>query len=264
MRPTKKLIFAVALFVFATIVSSCREGTIDPDEPDVVQDGFPASELKAVDLGLSVKWANMNVGAKNELEYGDKYAWGETSTKSDFTKDNYKYSKTITYKYKRSYEEDVYTDSEEVYSKYWTRPVGEGLAALQYNVECDFAPDMLTTLESSDDAASKSLGGKWRTPTKEEWEELFTKCKFSNDVYIDGLTRQYLLVVTGPNGNEIVFAVNKSNDLSKDTYQYWSNTLNEKKPEQSILADIQVSSITTGKTKEYDRFSGLLIRAVQK
>lgn len=95
----------MALFVFVTIISSCREGTIDPDETDVVQDGFPSSELKAVDLGLSVKWANMNVGAKNELEYGDKYAWGETSTKSDFTKDNYKYSKTITYKYKRSYEE---------------------------------------------------------------------------------------------------------------------------------------------------------------
>ena len=37
-----------------------------------------------VDLGLSVKWATCNIGAKDPTEYGDYFAWGETVTKSHF------------------------------------------------------------------------------------------------------------------------------------------------------------------------------------
>ena len=41
-----------------------------------------------VDLGLSVKWATCNVGASKPEEYGNHYAWGETSTKSSYTEIN--------------------------------------------------------------------------------------------------------------------------------------------------------------------------------
>ncbi len=41
-----------------------------------------------VDLGLSVKWAACNVGASSPLEYGDYFAWGETSPKSEYTGKN--------------------------------------------------------------------------------------------------------------------------------------------------------------------------------
>ena len=41
-----------------------------------------------VDLGLSVKWATCNVGAFSPSDYGNYYAWGETRTKSEYTKDN--------------------------------------------------------------------------------------------------------------------------------------------------------------------------------
>ena len=41
-----------------------------------------------VDLGLSVKWATCNVGALNPGDYGNYYAWGETSTKEKYTKGN--------------------------------------------------------------------------------------------------------------------------------------------------------------------------------
>ena len=34
----------------------------------------------AVDLGLSVKWANINIGAAEPTDYGDYYACGETKT----------------------------------------------------------------------------------------------------------------------------------------------------------------------------------------
>lgn len=41
-----------------------------------------------VDLGLSVKWATCNVGASSPEEYGDYFAWGDTSPKSEYRSDN--------------------------------------------------------------------------------------------------------------------------------------------------------------------------------
>ena len=58
-----------------------------------------------VDLGLSVMWATMNVGASSPEGYGDYYAWGETSSKSSYDEDN---SKTYG---KSSYNHDIGGDS---------------------------------------------------------------------------------------------------------------------------------------------------------
>ena len=43
-----------------------------------------------VDLGLpsGTKWATCNIGATSPEEYGDYFAWGETSTKSSYTSEN--------------------------------------------------------------------------------------------------------------------------------------------------------------------------------
>ena len=41
-----------------------------------------------VDLGLSVKWANKNIGATDPEEYGDYFAWGEIATKKSYSKEN--------------------------------------------------------------------------------------------------------------------------------------------------------------------------------
>jgi hypothetical protein len=52
---------------------------------------FPEAEVadeRAVDLGLSVKWASCNVGATSPEAYGDYLAWGEISPKNSYTKDN--------------------------------------------------------------------------------------------------------------------------------------------------------------------------------
>ena len=45
-----------------------------------------------VDLGLSVKWATCNVGASKPEDYGNYYAWGETSPKAEYIWEN-----SITY-----------------------------------------------------------------------------------------------------------------------------------------------------------------------
>lgn len=45
---------------------------------------------ECVDLGLpsGLKWATCNVGANSPEEYGDYYAWGETTTKAEYTDEN--------------------------------------------------------------------------------------------------------------------------------------------------------------------------------
>ena len=55
------------------------------------QDGISTDQK--VDLGLSVCWAGWNVGASSPEEYGDYYAWGETTTKSDYSENSYQYYK---------------------------------------------------------------------------------------------------------------------------------------------------------------------------
>ncbi len=48
------------------------------------------NHVHAVDLGLSVKWACCNVGATAPEEYGDYFAWGETTPKGEYTWGNCK------------------------------------------------------------------------------------------------------------------------------------------------------------------------------
>ena len=42
-----------------------------------------------VDMGNGIKWATMNIGAESETDYGNYYAWGETSTKSRYLSSTY-------------------------------------------------------------------------------------------------------------------------------------------------------------------------------
>jgi hypothetical protein len=96
----------------------------------------PAPEY--VDLGLpsGLLWATRNVGADNPEDYGDYFAWGETTPK-----DTYDWS---TYQYYDGSNLTKYTGS-----------------------------DGLTTLLPEDDAATANWGNGWRMPTKEEFEELY-------------------------------------------------------------------------------------------
>ena len=48
-----------------------------------------------VDLGLSVKWATCNVGADKPEDYGNYYAWGDTTVVDDFTSSGRKYDFSV-------------------------------------------------------------------------------------------------------------------------------------------------------------------------
>lgn len=54
-----------------------------------------------VDLGLpsGTLWANMNIGTSRPEEYGNYYAWGETTTKTTYTEENYQHRDSETGNY---------------------------------------------------------------------------------------------------------------------------------------------------------------------
>ncbi len=104
-----------------------------------------------VDLGLpsGTKWATVNVGASKPEEFGNYYAWGETTTKETYNWSTYKYGSNYNqltkYCNSSSYSKDGFTDTK-------------------------------TTLDLPDDAAAANWGGKWRMPTREQQDELRNKC----------------------------------------------------------------------------------------
>ncbi len=104
-----------------------------------------------VDLGLSVCWSENNLGANYSYEYGDYFAWGETSTKATYNWANYKWC-VIEGNYKLT--------------KYNTK-TSNGTV------------DNKTILEIEDDVAHKYLGDDWHIPSVEDWEELRTMCKWT-------------------------------------------------------------------------------------
>lgn len=61
----------------------------------VLDKGADANGHIAVDIGLSVLWADRNLGADDFKGIGYKIAWGETEPKDEYTFENYKYADTI-------------------------------------------------------------------------------------------------------------------------------------------------------------------------
>ena len=56
---------------------------------------YPNPEEIFVDLGLSVKWCAVNLGAHNITDFGNYYAWGETETKEDYSWATYKHANGV-------------------------------------------------------------------------------------------------------------------------------------------------------------------------
>lgn len=107
------------------------------------------TEYQCVDLGLSVKWAKVNVGSTEISGYGDYFAWGEVCTKDGYSTENYKWY-----------------DKDEHITKYCSNPAYDN-------------PDFLTELLPEDDVAALKWGNGWRMPTYEELMELVKNCDWT-------------------------------------------------------------------------------------
>ncbi len=96
--PISRLLVSIFLIFSMTLLIGCSD---DNDEPkNTITEGSESggedessgtiNGHEWVDLGLpsGLKWATCNVGATNPWDYGDYYAWGETTTKSTYTIDS--------------------------------------------------------------------------------------------------------------------------------------------------------------------------------
>ncbi len=145
-----------------------------------------------VDLGLpsGTLWATCNLGATRPEEYGDYFAWGETSPKKNYSWETYKHGLVE-----------------------WSGP--------SYNPCYDYSKlrkynptDNKETLDFSDDAAYVNWGIHWRTPTYTELEELCTECQWEKTQ------------LNGVNGYKVIGVNGKSIFLPYIGYlQYWSSSL---------------------------------------
>ena len=136
-------------------------GMVFDDEASFVNTKFE-NGYGYVDLGLSVKWAMCNVGAERPEEYGDYFAWGELEPKESYTWENYRFRT-------RGYDEGTVR-----LSKY-TSICYTGL----YDENGISIADDKTLLEPEDDVARVKWGGKWRMPSREEFDELIQNCTWT-------------------------------------------------------------------------------------
>lgn len=139
------------------------------------------SSGEAVDLGLSVKWASCNVGATSPEQYGDKFAWGEIETKSEFSRDNYLY----------------YDSALESYMD-----IGIDIKGTDYDV------------------AHVKWGGDWMMPTFEQLSELRNKCSWEwanvngvNGWIVKGSNGNSIFFPTGGNNIVLWSSILKENQL---------------------------------------------------
>lgn len=199
MKKTIRLMALVAMaagLAFAACGSNSRvEGQGDGAAAEWVDLGLPSGLL----------WAKCNLGATKPEEYGDYYAWGETSTKEVYLWETYKYCNG---------------DYNQL-TKYCNDP------EYGYN---GFT-DNLTTLQPSDDVATAKLGNGARMPTETEWRELIanTTSEWTTENGVYGLR------LTAANGKSLFFPAAGYRDGSElldagENGVYWSSSLDADDP----------------------------------
>lgn len=228
----------------------------------------------AVDLGLpsGTLWADHNIGATNPEDYGDYYAWGETATKETYD--------WTTYKWMNS---DVNN---------WTGctkyQVADGkTGGVWYDSEGNFIGDGKTELETSDDVASQTWGGKWQMPTRAMIAELESQCYWVWTTTYNGKSVNGYIVYKAKSdtdkGSKVYYGRSPSSDYdvatdphlflpaagyrwgwelydAGDLGDYWSRSLN---PYNSVCAcslDFGSDYVLVGSA--YDRRLGFAVRPV--
>lgn len=153
------------------------------------------------DLGLSVIWADKNVGADKTEDVGGYYAWGITKAYS--ASEPYNLFNADGSKVKKYVSQDSNSES--------------------------YSADGLTVLVAADDVASVESEGEWRMPTKEEIDEL--KALDCLEGYVLNGKKGLLFVGNGDHKYDGLFIPyggykDKSDEPVSTNYAYlWSSSL---------------------------------------
>lgn len=166
-------------------------------------------EHEYVDLGLTsgTLWATCNVGATRPQDIGLFFAWGDTEGHGSDISDGYLFN-WENYK--------------------WCEVIGEDSYFTKYCTDSSRGKDGFTDgeyeLDPEDDAAYKNWGSEWRTPSKEEFDELKAECIWTPMTI--GEVKGY--EVEGPNGNTIFLPETgwRIDDMLLEGGAYWSRSSN--------------------------------------
>ena len=238
----KHLKAIAAIMLMMVFAVGCNK----PDEPNNGgnNDGDNSENIDShdyVDLGLpsGILWATCNVGGNSPEDVGDVFAWGETMPKEMYDWKSYKYGKLVNERYR--FELNKYC-SDSFYG-------------------VDGFVDSLTVLEPVDDAVTANWGDDWRTPTKEEWEELYQKtvCTWTTQNGVEGR------LLTGRNGNSIFLPTTgfrlDGELICLGLGIYWSSSLHTRFPERGWSFHFDCDECHVCGT--YERSRGQVVRAVR-
>ena len=208
-----------------TVVACCGDQTA---QCYVTVSGIPEG---AVDLGLSVYWAECNLGASSPFDAGDYYAWGEIAPKSKFDSNNY------------------------------TLSDGQG-GFIHYDSD---GKNSFSDYNYVDDAARQTLGHIWRVPTTREFRELRQNCYI---VFEDDGVRFYS-VVPGYVGQSIFFPLPEKWKVPNRTIEvygcYWTSQKFKNSWREAIDTEMGINYNAEMKYVRQDeayRWRGLNIRPV--
>lgn len=225
----KKDVPYIAIIAFLLGIVACDEKLKDDTSELNVNHEY-------VDLGLSVKWATTNIGAKQPEDFGRYYAWGETKDKTTYNWDTYKFfnNDTIT-KYKPLRNDD--------------------------NVQNDIILDL------NDDVAHIRWGGNWRMPTSKEFKELLDNCTWiwttQNEIKgykvyskVKGFTDHYIfLPAAGMYDQEKLLA-------SNGFCLYWSSSLGNDETIAIAMSTVTYAPKQIPHLDSIARYAGYTIRPV--
>ena len=198
-----------------------------------------------IDLGLpsGIKWAACNLGASLPEDYGGLYQWAgledETDASTSLNWNNCPY----------------HTGSST--SPGWTKYIPSNKSSLWSGPG---SPDNKTILDPEDDVAHVKLGGSWRMPTKEDFEELIKNCT-SEWIPMWGFYGRKF--TSKNNGNSIFLpaAGYRSDFIYSEGFEgyYWSSSLNTDYP----IHAYPLNFTSDGVIILYDyRYLGLSVRPV--
>ena len=197
-------------------------------------EGNIPENLQIVDMGLSVNWASLNVGAEAPEEAGYYVSWGGLEPKDWYSWSYYE------------------------------------LGSSQSSIEKYNSSDDLETLQPEDDLATVSWGSEWRMPTNAEFEELLENSTVDYTAVENGVTGvRVTSTVPGYEDASLFFPVSgykqDNQTINLDMLcSYWTSSVVSIFPQFAIAAEFWLSGDYASQVHLSGtfRYLGHLVRAV--
>ena len=253
----QEIVIAVALNPWT---SATVNGTLEEPDPHT-----------AVDMGgtSTVLYAAWNVGATSETEYGDYFAWSETSKRYTNTAESLQNNNNVTLTgatFATDWSNTPYhvgTDN----STGWTKYIPTSQASYWGG---EGSPDNKTTLDLSDDVAHLQWGRDWRMPTSDElsWLANSSNCNWTWEVDYNGSGINGFLVTSKHNWATLFLpcagnAIGSDRGNTGRSGGFWSSSLDTSNPHNACYLYFRAYPGFAWDIGTFFRLIGYPVRAVK-